>query len=78
MREWQLQPLVVAQIWERFDRVEVYLFVSRANTHCSLNFSMADQDVQSGTDIACFGEGALARVISDSVDNSVANKVIVC
>lgn len=36
------------------------------------------QDVQCGTDIACFGEGVLARVVSDSVDNSVANKVIVC
>lgn len=76
MREWRLQPLVVAQIWERFSRV-VYRFASRANP-LLLVFSMTDQDVQSGIDIACFGEGVLARVVSDSVYNSVANKVIVC
>lgn len=63
-----------------FARVEVYLFASSANTntHRPLFFSMTDQDVQSITNIACFGEAALTRVVPDSGDTSVASKVIVC
>ena len=49
--EWRLHPLMVAQIWDHFGRVEVDLFASRANTHCSMFFSITDRNVPLGMDV---------------------------
>uniref|UniRef100_UPI003AAB73CD uncharacterized protein n=1 Tax=Centroberyx gerrardi TaxID=166262 RepID=UPI003AAB73CD len=38
--EWRLHPPVVKQLWERFGRAEVDLFVSKENAQCPLFFSL--------------------------------------
>lgn len=38
--DWVLNPLVVAQIWERFGRVEVDLFATKESSQCPLWFSL--------------------------------------
>lgn len=49
-RDWSLHPQVVLQLWERFGRVQVNLFVSQDNTHCPSWFSMSDPPGPLGLD----------------------------
>lgn len=48
--QWQLHPLIVAQIWDRFGRAEVDLFASAESTHCPLFSSITDGIARLGVD----------------------------
>lgn len=41
--DWSLHPKLVAQIWSRFGREAVDLFVTRENAWCQLGFSLSPQ-----------------------------------
>ncbi|XP_029937836.1 uncharacterized protein LOC115380768 [Myripristis murdjan] len=48
--EWTLHPNVVKQIWTRYGRAAVDLFVSRENTQCAMFFSLRSPDAPLGID----------------------------
>ncbi len=48
--EWTLHPEIVEQIWARYGRAEVDLFVSRENAHCVLFYSLRSMDAPLGVD----------------------------
>lgn len=48
--EWTFHPRVVEQIWKRYSRAAVDLFVLRENTQCPLYFSLSDVSTPLGMD----------------------------
>ncbi|KAK5924745.1 hypothetical protein CgunFtcFv8_017331 [Champsocephalus gunnari] len=48
--DWTLHPRIVSQLWVRYGRAAVDLFISKENAQCQLFFSMRDLNAPLGVD----------------------------
>ena len=46
--EWNLNPIIVGMIWDRFGRAQVDLFARRCNRKCSLWYSQSPTELVPG------------------------------